>query len=666
MTFPLPETELSPSTGWTRDHWLHFADAQLCAVRPWATEDFSRVQLPGRPASSGELSDGLEGYARTFLIVAFRTAGEKGDDPHGHLELYRRGLLAGTAGQWPPIKTRSQPMVEAASIALGLHLTREWLWDTLSGSEQDQVAAWLGGSSMSEVNLNNWVLFPLMIAEFLASVGYPHNQEHIEHGLNLMEGWYVGDGWYRDGDGDFFDYYCGWAMHLYPLLWLGMLEHRDPKRAAALRPKFVERLEEFLPDHVGFFGGSGSPVYQGRSLIYRYAAVAPLFMAELAGATSPLSPGQLRRVASGAAKFFADGGSYAVAGGASAAGTPTGGAVAGDGELGLPSLGWQREFLPMVQSYSGPASPFWTSKAFVGLLLPADHPVWTDVEEASPVEENDRTRVASGPNFILASTAADGIARVLNHGSDKYYGPGLENVEYSRLAYSSHTAPVYDSQNPVDNHIGVLNAEGRSSVRMRIHRLEAGENSVASYYRPVWGREDEAASPWKIATATTTAGGYELRVHAVSLEADSQDPEVIDGAPRTVREGGYAIADDAPLTSAVVFDNAAASGAGIAASADGSTVSKTGLHSTIWPLLGYTCAGTSSATGLSPLGEHTSVPYLEGGFKGPRSTFASLVRLGDGAVEAGPTDLVINEEGSAITVSVTAPGGTILSVRLNA
>ena len=104
MTFPLPDTELSPITGWTRAHWLHFADAQLCAVRPWATEDFSRIQLPGRPASAGELSDGLEGYARTFLIVAFRIAGERGDDPLGHLELYRRPSRPAPSPWWrlPP------------------------------------------------------------------------------------------------------------------------------------------------------------------------------------------------------------------------------------------------------------------------------------------------------------------------------------------------------------------------------------------------------------------------------------------------------------------------------------------------------------------------------------------------------------------------------------
>ncbi len=87
---------LSPVTGWTRAHWLAAADDLLLAVRPWATPGFGRIDLPGEPARAGWTSDGLEGFARTFLVAAFRVAGTGGEDPHGHLAHYRRGLLAGT------------------------------------------------------------------------------------------------------------------------------------------------------------------------------------------------------------------------------------------------------------------------------------------------------------------------------------------------------------------------------------------------------------------------------------------------------------------------------------------------------------------------------------------------------------------------------------------
>ncbi|XES01174.1 DUF2264 domain-containing protein [Streptomyces sp. S1D4-11] len=85
----------------------------------------------------------------------------------------------------------------------------------------------------------------------------------------------------------------------------------------------------------------------------------PLWAGVLADAT-PLAPGLTRRLASGALKHFAE------------HGVPD--------EQGLLSLGWYRPFLPVTQRYSGPASPYWASKAFLGLLLPADHPVWTAPE----------------------------------------------------------------------------------------------------------------------------------------------------------------------------------------------------------------------------------------------------------------------------------------------
>ncbi|MFE4195618.1 DUF2264 domain-containing protein [Paenarthrobacter sp. NPDC056912] len=626
FTMPAPDFDLSPITGWTREHWLAFADQQLFAVRPYFSPRKALVRLGGRPSSSGVLSDGMEGFARTFLLAAFRVAGEGGGDPHGHLPPYRDGLLEGTRiggpEAWLPITDRSQPMVEAASIVLGLQLTKPWLWDTLTGDEQAQVAAWLQGSSRSVCVDNNWVLFQVMIAEFLAGAGFEHNADQIEHGLDRLEDWYVGGGWYRDGDnhgtGDFFDYYCGWAMHLYPILWAEFAADRHPEADARL-DTCRTRLAAFLEDHATFFGSNGAPVFQGRSLIYRYAAVAPLFMGEAICATS-LNPGQTRRMASGAAKYFLDGGAY---------------------HRGLPTLGWLGAFEPMTQEYSGPASPYWTSKAFVGLLLPADHPVWTAVEEPSPVEAADILKYAEGPNYLLHSTAADGIARLLNHGSDKYYSPGPDDPLYRRLAYSSHTTPLF-TDDPVDNHFAVLDGAGAPSRRARIHRLNAGRGQAASWHAPVWNDADHPSeSRWRVATATTAAGGYELRVHVVEGQA---------GSGLTVRDGGYALAGVHP------------------AEARTGVISAGGLHAGIWPLHGYTGGGIFHAEGVSPLEKHAACGYVEGRLSGTRRCFASLVYLGGeppALVPAGVVpfaDFEIHDDGRRVRACVTVVSGQVLEV----
>src|SRR5581483_5931732 len=87
---------------------------------------------------------------------------------------------------------------------------------------------------------------------------------------------------------------------------------------------------------------------------------------------------------------------------------------------GLLSLGWYRPFLPAVQAYSGPASPYWASKGFLGLALPPDHPVWTEPERAAPIDEADRVVAMPAPGWLLQSTRHDGIVRLLNHGSDRF------------------------------------------------------------------------------------------------------------------------------------------------------------------------------------------------------------------------------------------------------
>ncbi|MBP2268517.1 hypothetical protein J3A64_003981 [Pseudarthrobacter sp. PvP004] len=629
FTMPAPDFELSPMTGWTREHWVAFADQQLLAVRPFFSPRKALIRLGGRPSSSGVLSDGMEGFARTFLMMAFRVAGEHGRDPHSHVDLYRQGLLEGTrtdsSEAWLPITDRSQPMVEAASIVLGLQLTKPWLWDTLSAAQQEQVAAWLQGSSRSTCVDNNWVLFQVMIAEFLAGAGFEHNAEQIEHGLQRLEDWYVGGGWYRDGDndgtGDFFDYYCGWAMHLYPILWAEFASGRHPGADDRLEV-YRTRLAAFLEDHVRFFGSNGAPVFQGRSLIYRYAAVAPLFLGEAIAAT-PLNPGQTRRTASGAAKYFLDGGAY-------------------DG--GLPSLGWLGAFEPMTQEYSGPASPYWTSKAFVGLLLPAEHPVWTAVEEESPVEVSDGLQYAEAPNYLLHSTASDGIARLLNHGSDKYYAPGPDDPLYRRLAYSSHTAPLFTGH-PVDNHFAILNGSATPSRRARIHRLGARHRQGASWHAPVWSdNDDPAKSPWRVATGTAAACGYELRVHVVVAQAGSGQRVT------AVRDGGYALAD-----ALLVEEHHGVLTAG-------------GLHTAMWPLHGYSGSGVYRAEGVSPLGQQAACGYLEGTLSGERSCFASLVYLG-GEPPAwvppavGPS-IELLDDGTRVSACLALESGPLLEVLL--
>ncbi|MFG2372653.1 DUF2264 domain-containing protein [Streptomyces sp. NPDC048504] len=464
MQLPADDSALSPRTGYTRAHWEAAADTLLAAVEPYASEDRALYHLPGTHTSwSGRLSDGLEGYARTLLLAAFRR-------DETALERYADGLAAGVAGVWPTIEDRSQPLVEAASIALALRLTRPLLWDRLDEPVQQRAAAWLADALTAEPWPCNWELFPVTVGGFLQEIGHEaeESRKAIDRGLERIEDWYVGDGWYTDGDGRKFDYYNGWAMHLYPVLhaWLA-----DDPRLLGL---YGGRLERHLADYARLFGADGAPMLQGRSLTYRFATTAPLWLGALTGRT-PLLPGETRRLASGALKYFLDRGAV--------------------DDRGLLSLGWHGPNEAILQGYSGPASPYWASKGFLGLLLPPDHEVWTAPEEPGPVEREDTVTPITPANWLLQSTSSDGLVRLHNHGSeDVRYDP-----YYTRLAYSTVTEPSASYDNSV--------IVGGDPSRTEIVPLGVGEGWAASRHA--------AASGARVVSLVVAEGAVEVRVHLV-------------------------------------------------------------------------------------------------------------------------------------------------------
>ncbi|CAL9606205.1 hypothetical protein SUDANB58_05540 [Streptomyces sp. enrichment culture] len=535
ISFDLPAADRarSPYTGYTRAHWEAVADGLLAAAWRWSTPGGALLDLPGRPSRSGVRSDGLEGFARTFLAAAFRVAGAGGDDPHGWLDRYARGLAAGTrspgredAESWPLIldhDVQGQPMVESASVALGLRLTAPWLWEHLDEDVRDRVEQWLRGALRHTPAPNNWYLFPYTVAGFLESVGRGDADTAAarRRALELLEGWYRGGGWYADGDGRAFDHYNGWALHLYPVLDAHLAGDGE---AAAL---YGGRLRAHLEGYALMFGADGAPLHFGRSLTYRFAASAAVSLGALTGHT-PLTPGASRRLASGSLRHFLDRG-----------------ALTADGLL---SLGWHGPHEATLQPYSGPASPYWASKAFLALLAPGGHPLWTATEEPAPVEEADRVLALPAPGLLLQATRGDGIVRLHNHGSDHvrpHEGEAAaeDDPHYGRQAYSTRTGPTAPG-NAADNHLSVR-VGGHSSVRRRVRPLGAGHGDgwgwAASWHRPVFASGPPMVPGLRVESVTVAHGVYELRVHRVT------------GAPAGARveHTGWATGPDEPLVSAL-------------------------------------------------------------------------------------------------------------------
>lgn len=345
----MPQT--NPVTGWNRSTWENLADRLIQGAHRHSSPGKARVTFPSQ--TQRDATSELEGFARSFLLASIRIAGAG-----AHADLirwYATALASGTQQNspesWPPLRDHGQPTVEATAIALALHFTRPWLWNTLDDGTKHQLIYWLAGSTGSCGADNNHVMFSATIQSFLASVQAPFSMGEIEAALDRIEDWYAGDGWYSDGEGRRFDHYNAWTFHLYPFFILEMLGAGPcPESAAAERlDLYRHRLRQFLDGYQHLFAASGSPLIQGRSLTYRWGVVAPFWMGEIQG-VSPLPPGRTRRLASGAAKYFTDQG------------------VGSDGVL---SLGWwRRKTLAYCSPTTLPAPPSGRARVFSGCSCP--------------------------------------------------------------------------------------------------------------------------------------------------------------------------------------------------------------------------------------------------------------------------------------------------------
>lgn len=515
--------------------WLTaYADRLLDGVRPYASPSGSLITLPGTPGGYGTAVDGLEGFARTFLLAGFRLAGEDGADPTGLAERYAAGLAAGTDSAHPERWTRpeehGQAKVEAASLALILDMTRPWIWDRLSPDVQERTVEYLS-SVVGDPGYpdNNWVWFRIVVETFLRSVGGPFSADDVARDLAAHDRFRRPDGWFADGPERSFDHYTGWALHLYPAVWPRMSGAAEVAAAAgddlAVRSASDrEHLARYLDDALALVGSDGAPLIQGRSLTYRFAAAAPFWAGAYAGVGRP---GQLREAATRIVRHFAE---HDV-----------------PGPDGLLTLGWHHPWRPIAQRYSGTGSPYWASKGLLGLALPASHDVWTAAPEQLPVDAGDVLTVAAAPGWAISTTRDDGIARVINHGTD-HAVPGADGGDsplYARFGYSTATSPLLDAEawtSPLDQSVVLLDAVGRATHRTglevtQVALVETSSNEtataavLASTADVHWldadltapdhgsGRPGESTPAGRITTVSLVRGAWEVRLVRVSESA---------------------------------------------------------------------------------------------------------------------------------------------------
>lgn len=595
LILPPADWQLSPRTGLTREHWCGYADHLLRSAHRYATDDHANLYLPGANSAYGPRSDSLEAFARTFLLASFRMAG----DPQSTgwiAQWYAQGLDAGTnpsnPDRWPTPGELGQAKVEAASLAVGLALTRDLLWDKLNQRVQEQLVAWFETVIGEEYPPINWVWFQIVVETFLSSVGGRYSDEDIDAGLAIHDSLYRGHGWFADGPERAYDHYVGWAFQVYPQL-LQVMAPDDP-RVRARAKLDGDRLADFLDDAVHLVGANGAPLIQGRSLIYRFAAAAPFWVGELSGHTR-LDPGLSRRAASGIFDYFTSRGS-----------------VTDDGLL---SIGWHGEFPGMKQSYSGAGSPYWAAKGMLGLALPPEHPVWTAVEAPLPVETGDTQRLVGAPGWQVDGTRADGVVRIRNHGTDHANAGAAvaDSALYARLGYSTHSFPDLEAES-LDNAVVLVDGEGRLTHRTGFeflgHQDLGGVLVGASRGVVNWIAVDPDAGPDhgsgakgtatpgpEVTVVSLTRGAVELRLVKVRGASGS-----VPGKGSHLRIGGW------PLDSAASL--------------------RSEIRAVPAPGQALDSAGTWVRMAPHPMGEELTIPWVGTSAPVTDGEFAALIGLG--------------------------------------
>ena len=595
-----PEIESMPQgvlgADWSREQWLAYADRLLAGARVYASENNARITFPGEEGGYGRAVDGLEGFARTFLIAGFRLVGDRGVGLEDLADFYMRGIIAGVdpdaPDRWVRLDEHAQAKVEAASIALVLDMTRPWIWDRLDATTQQRVIDYfspvVGDTTYPQTN---WVWFRIVVQTFLRSVGGPWSADDITSDLARHDSFMREDGWLSDGDERSYDHYVGWALHVYPVLWSRM--QGAAELAAGRTEADVAGLDRFLQDAVALIGADGSPLVQGRSLIYRFAAAVPFWIGVIAEVPS-LSPGLLRHAAGRIVGHFAD---HAV-----------------PGDTDVLTMGWHGEWRTLAQSYSGPGSPYWASKGLLGISLPADHPVWSAPSEPLPIETGDVLSTVRSAGWVISGTQADGIVRIINHGTDHAVEGSLvgDSPLYARIGYSTATSPLLDVEaweNPLEQSVALVDGGGRATHRAamrlidtRIQDDEGGRVGISSStstahwitprpsaHRHGSGLDGDITVAGEVTVHSLVRGVWEVRLSRVeSLLAPA---ELL-----TLRVGGW------PLVGEIATTRADESTA---------TVSAGTQFSSIRSLRGDASAHLVVRTDASPLGPTATVPVLE-------------------------------------------------------
>jgi hypothetical protein len=326
-------------------------------------EAFGRLIAGIAPFLAHPETNDAEGKIRKRLLLQTQQSLAHAVDPQSSDYLF-----------WGDGKT-AQPLVDAAHMAQALLYAPDALWKPLSEKTKQQFVYEFKTIRKIKPYSNNWLLFAAIIESFLLSIGEEIDAERIDKAIDQITKWYVGDGWYSDGDSFHFDHYNGYVMHpmLVDVLRVNTIHGRHQQKEYDIAYKRMQRYASFQERYISPEGTY--PIF-GRSSTYRVGAFQPLVKLALENnLPAEVKPAQVRCALTKVMKHIFIPATF----------TKT-------GWLTLGVIGDKQQNI--ADYYSNTGSMYVTSLVFLPLGLPASHEFW-----AAPFTEWTQLKAWAGKPF---------------------------------------------------------------------------------------------------------------------------------------------------------------------------------------------------------------------------------------------------------------------------
>lgn len=264
-------------------------------------------------------------------------------------------------------RKEGQPLVDAAYIAESFLRGYDALWVPLDDLTKQRYIAEFQQLRRVDPPYTNWLLFSSTVECFLKKAGAQTDYYRITSALRKVDEWYVGDGWYSDGEDFAFDYYNSFVIHPMYVECLEVMTNGGKQNIWNVKggnfPNALKRMQRFGMILERFVSPEGTfPVF-GRSITYRTGVLQPLALLSLRGwLPKELPAGQVRAAMTAVIqRMFGDNRNF--------------------NAEGYLTLGFNGSQPNISDWYTNNGSLYLASLAFLPLGLSADAPFWTDAPQ---------------------------------------------------------------------------------------------------------------------------------------------------------------------------------------------------------------------------------------------------------------------------------------------